>query len=79
MKLYATVKSDRASKGQGGNERIDIKLTVSDASRQVREIGIVRLVANPDGTFELAIDRSSVGRPAANGCRVYDETIDVLA
>ncbi len=30
MKLYATTTSDRASKGQGGNEFINIHLTVGD-------------------------------------------------
>ncbi len=29
MKLYATTTSERASKGQGGNEFLEIKLTVS--------------------------------------------------
>lgn len=30
MKLYATVTSERASKGQGGNSHIDIDITVDD-------------------------------------------------
>lgn len=30
MKLYATVTSERASKGQGGNQFIDIDLTVGE-------------------------------------------------
>lgn len=28
MKLYATVKSERASKGQGGNEKLDITINI---------------------------------------------------
>lgn len=30
MKLYATITSERATKGQGGNKYIDCKLTVGD-------------------------------------------------
>jgi hypothetical protein len=30
MKLYATVESERASKGQGGNERLDTVYTTGD-------------------------------------------------
>lgn len=33
MKLYATVTSERASKGQGGNEYLDIDITVGDAKQ----------------------------------------------
>lgn len=43
MKLYATVTSDRASKGQGGNDYICIKLTVQNGSRQDYPIGEIVL------------------------------------
>lgn len=33
MKLYATVTSERASKGQGGHKRLDIVLTCKDEER----------------------------------------------
>lgn len=33
MKLYATVTSERASKGQGGNKYLDIDITVGDAEK----------------------------------------------
>lgn len=35
MKFYATVKSERAKKGQGGNKYLDICLTVKDGQRVV--------------------------------------------
>ncbi len=35
MKLYATVTSERASKGQGGNEYIEIELKVLDRDKPV--------------------------------------------
>lgn len=35
MKLYATVQSERASKGQGGNEYLDIDITVGDVKNPV--------------------------------------------
>lgn len=31
MKMYATVTSERASKGQGGNDFLDIRITVGNA------------------------------------------------
>lgn len=37
MKLYATVTSERASKGQGGNNFLDVALLVGDARTQ-REV-----------------------------------------
>ena len=40
MKLYATVTSERASKGQGGNEWIEVELKVED---RVTPIGYIML------------------------------------
>jgi len=37
MKLYATVTSERASKGQGGNKRVEITLLIHPIER--KEIG----------------------------------------
>ena len=34
MKLYATTTSERASKGQGGNKRLDIQLTVGNSQQR---------------------------------------------
>ena len=42
MKLYATVTSERASKGQGGNKFLDVAVLVGDARTQ-REV--IRLKA----------------------------------
>jgi len=48
MKLYATTTSERASKGQGGNEYICIKLTVQNGSKQDYPIGEIILDYNDD-------------------------------
>jgi len=48
MKLYATVTSERASKGQGGNDYICIKLTVQNGSKQDYPIGEIILDYNDD-------------------------------
>lgn len=42
MKLYATVTSERASKGQGGNNFLDIVLQVGDA-KTPHTIGMITL------------------------------------
>lgn len=47
MKLYATVTSERASKGQGGNKFIVIDFTVGTA-QQPQKIGQVELYYNDD-------------------------------
>lgn len=73
MKLCATITSERASKGQGGNQFLDIKLTVKNGE-QTSEIGIVRLQPTEAG-YLLAIDRSSYGRE--RGERVYEELIQL--
>lgn len=50
MKLYATITSERASKGQGGNERLDIQISLDGGETQggviaVREIeGVYTIV-----------------------------------
>lgn len=46
MKLYAKVSSERASKGQGGNEYLIIDLTVGNKARE--SIGQVELIYTPD-------------------------------
>jgi len=69
MKLYATTTSERASKSQGGNDFLDIKLIVGDKSNQI-EVGIVRL-QTVEGGYLLALDRSSNFTDEAG--RVYEE------
>lgn len=44
MKLYATTTSERASKGQGGNEHVNVKL--ENETRE--ELAYIRAI--PDGT-----------------------------
>lgn len=38
MKLYATITSERASKGQGGNQRLDTVYTVGKSRREFMRI-----------------------------------------
>lgn len=40
MKLYATVTSERASKGQGGNERLDTYIRIGDREKVKFFLGI---------------------------------------
>jgi hypothetical protein len=54
VKLYATVTSERASKGQGGNEYLIIDLTVGNAARE--QIGQVELIYNDDRKHGVALD-----------------------
>ena len=49
MKLYATVTSERASEGQGGNKYLDIIIT-GDKKREVAQFTIV---PDDDGYFLL--------------------------
>lgn len=51
MKLYATVASERATKGQGGNEYLRIELMVGSADMPER-IGIIEL-RNEEDAYEL--------------------------
>jgi hypothetical protein len=47
MKLYATVTSERASKGQGGNNQVEILLQVDPKTKA--EIGRVVMKCENDG------------------------------
>lgn len=49
MKLYATVKSERASKGQGGNEYLKIII------RNDRQHCIAYLTFKPDETCDISV------------------------
>jgi len=53
MKLYATVSSERASKGQGGNREIVINLKVGNISR--REIANI-VLRTSGGSLQDGID-----------------------
>lgn len=63
MNLYATVTSERASKGQGGNNFIEVQLMVGDA-KNPRQYAVVHL-SRTLGTYELVV--------------VTDEKIKVVA
>ena len=54
MKLYAEVSSDRASKGQGGNEYIIIDFTVGNIARE--KIGQVELYYSDDAKHGVNTD-----------------------
>jgi hypothetical protein len=47
MKLYATVTSERASKGQGGNNHIVVELTVETEMDSRQHFGTLKLVKVP--------------------------------
>lgn len=49
MKLYATTTSERASKGQGGNNRLDTIITDSDKNQVVR----ILIQINDDNTATI--------------------------
>lgn len=58
MKLYATVTSERASKGQGGNKFIDIDILVGSADDSKRFANVrVNIV---DGMYTLWLDGERV-------------------
>ena len=52
MKLYATITSERASKGQGGNNHLRLSLKVGSA-KDSRDIANLTLVALKNGGYEL--------------------------
>jgi len=53
MKLYAKVESERASKGQGGNEKIAIKIT-DEKKQTIAWVSINTKLIN--GLYRLRID-----------------------
>lgn len=76
MKLYATVTSERASKGQGGNTRLDIQLTVGTADRQI-PAGVIALREIEKGVFTIVYFKDGEGihlnRIEAKGNKQKDE------
>lgn len=53
MKLYANTTSERASKGQGGNDYLAIKLTMLDDKKEVQTFCKLYYHINEDGEYEL--------------------------
>lgn len=68
MKLYATIKSERAQKSQGGNEYLDIDILVGSTARP---LSLARLTVRPSSTLGPYKDR--------NGYALYDEKDTLLA
>lgn len=52
MKLYGSVKSERAEKGQGGNEFLDIKVTNDER----QEIVVMKIVPGEKVKINVKID-----------------------
>ena len=64
MKLYATVQSERATKGQGGNQRLDIQLTVGDSDNPL-QAGVVALREIEPNVFVVTYFHDGAGIPLA--------------
>ena len=72
MKLYATITSERASKGQGGNKYLLIELTIENDKGEYADMGqlkLYRVDTNPTGTALVYLPRKDhkihYGTPAA--------------
>lgn len=60
MKLYATVTSERASKGQGGNKNLDIEIMVYDRFNPLYTLEITdeKLIFRERGYSQPLLERS---------------------
>lgn len=56
MKLYGNLKSERAEKGQGGNDYLDIKIT--DDKRQ--EIASIKIIPGEKAKMTISVNRELV-------------------
>ena len=66
MKLYATVTSERATKGQGGNEHVTIELTAGNAKEPVWMGSITMREIAPD-TFQVFYTAPRTGKGDKSG------------
>ncbi len=59
MKIYATTTSERATKGQGGNEYIDIEIYINDRNnpRYMIQVTPEGLVFNERGYSQALLER----------------------
>jgi len=48
MKLYSTITSERATKGQGGNEYLDIEITYADKNNKIKPLRKFLVTINED-------------------------------
>ena len=62
MKLYATITSERASKGQGGNERLDIQITVGTPHFSAGVIAVREI--SPD-VYTIVYFKNGIGKLVA--------------
>ena len=72
MKLYATVSSDRASKGQGGNKDIRIDLFAGSAKNSVK---IAEVILENDGDEQYSLYATTLTLGEDNQC--IDAFIDL--
>ena len=54
MKLFATTTTERATKGQGGNKRLDIEVVYGSKQQQLKACSVY-IQANSDDTFTMTI------------------------
>lgn len=71
MKLYATVSSERATKGQGGNKFLGISLKVGNA-KNIIDAGVVRIEII-DGHF-IGYYISDICREGVNLFKIKEKT-----
>lgn len=58
MKLYATITSERASKGQGGNRELLIDLKIENPKNFRKRFAMLKLT-NYEDKFELSLAKSA--------------------
>ena len=60
MKLYATINSERATKGQGGNKELKINILVYDRANPLYQISVTpeRLIFRERGFSEPLLERN---------------------
>lgn len=73
MKLYATVTSERATKGQGGNDSLDIRLSVSND-----RIEAGRIIVEPSGTGYKVYFIPPAGITKADGVTLSEITAEYI-
>ena len=64
MKFYAKITSERAAKGQGGNQRLDIQITVGNAKNPI-SAGVIAVREIENGIFNLAYFHNGESRHIA--------------
>ncbi len=73
MKLYATVTSERASKGQGGNEYLDIDIMVGNTKNPVM---LAQLTVRPTDEIEKYTNNAD---DKGHGFILVDDNDNVIA